>query len=246
MIGRLHHVILDCPDPAGLASFYCELLGLPVTYSSEDFVVVAADDRSSGVAFQLALGHQPPLWPDPAYPQQAHLDVMVDDKAAADRRVVELGARRLDGGDHVYADPAGHPFCLVDRPAWAAPIGSATASPTATAAAAEAWVAAYRRAWESNDPDEIRSLFTDDAVYSGTPHDPDAWRGAEAIVAGWLSQQDGRGTTTFESTLLGTSGDVAFVQGVSTYPDTCYDNLWVIRLAADGRAREFTEWFVER
>jgi catechol 2,3-dioxygenase-like lactoylglutathione lyase family enzyme len=34
VIGRLHHVIIDCPDPAALAEFYAELLGLPLTYTS--------------------------------------------------------------------------------------------------------------------------------------------------------------------------------------------------------------------
>ena len=41
MIGRLHHLILDCPDPLALATFYSELLGQPITYHSDDFVVVA-------------------------------------------------------------------------------------------------------------------------------------------------------------------------------------------------------------
>jgi hypothetical protein len=36
--------------------------------------------------------------------------------------VLELGARRLSAGDHVYADPAGHPFCLIPRPTWAPPV----------------------------------------------------------------------------------------------------------------------------
>lgn len=122
MIGRLHHVVLDCPDPESLAGFYAELLGLPVTYRSPDWVVVARDATTSGVAFQLAPDHQPPRWPDPAYPQQVHLDVMVDDVGAADRQVRRLGATRLPGDGHVYADPAGHPFCLVPRPSWATPI----------------------------------------------------------------------------------------------------------------------------
>jgi hypothetical protein len=93
VIGRLHQVVIDCPDPAG-------------------------------VAFQVAPDHQPPQWPDPNRPQQVHLDVMVDDQAAAEARVIELGARPLAGGDHVYADPAGHPFCLIPRPTWAAPINA--------------------------------------------------------------------------------------------------------------------------
>ncbi len=120
LIGRMHHVVLDCPDPAALASFYSQLLGQPVTYRSDDWVVVAADSTSSGIACQLAPGHQPPTWPDPAVPQQIHLDIMVEDVAAAGPRVVALGATRLSGD--VYADPAGHPFCLIRRPQWAPPI----------------------------------------------------------------------------------------------------------------------------
>ena len=127
MIGRRHHVVIDCPDPAALAGFYSELIGLPVTYSSPGWVVVAEDDTSSGFAFQLAPDHQPPLWPDPSRPQQFHLDVMVDDLAEAEPLVLALGARRLPHGDHVYVDPAGHPFCLIRRPGWAEPIHPASA-----------------------------------------------------------------------------------------------------------------------
>jgi catechol 2,3-dioxygenase-like lactoylglutathione lyase family enzyme len=121
MIGRMHHVVLDCQDPAALAAFYSELLGLPVTYRSDDWVVVAVNDTSSGLAFQLAPGNRPSTWPDPSVPQQVHLDIMVEDVAAAGQRVLALGAVRLDG-QSVYADPAGHPFCLIPRPRWASPI----------------------------------------------------------------------------------------------------------------------------
>lgn len=121
MIGRLHHAAFDCADPPALAAFYSEVLGWPVTYRSPDWVVVAASDTSSGLAFQLAPDHRPPTWPDPAVPQQIHFDIMVEDPDAAGALVVALGATAL-AGDHVYADPAGHPFCLVRRPRWAPPI----------------------------------------------------------------------------------------------------------------------------
>ena len=123
-VGRLHHVIIDCADPRALAAFYSELLSLPVTYDSDDFVVVATSDTTSGVAFQFAPNHRAPRWPDPEYPQQVHLDVMVDDVDTAEAAVLALGARRLEnpGSDHVYADPAGHPFCLIRRPGWAPPV----------------------------------------------------------------------------------------------------------------------------
>jgi hypothetical protein len=121
-IGRLHHVILDCPEPLALAQFYSELLGTPITYTDDDFAVVALTDRTSGLAFQRSADQRPATWPDPAIPQQIHLDVMVDDQAAAHERVVALGATPLPGGNHVYADPAGHPFCLIPRPHWAPPV----------------------------------------------------------------------------------------------------------------------------
>jgi catechol 2,3-dioxygenase-like lactoylglutathione lyase family enzyme len=122
MIGRLHHVVIDCPVPAVLARFYSELLGLPVTYQSDDWFVVSEDDTTSGIAFQLAPDHRAPRWPDPEWPQQFHIDVMVDDQVKAARSVLHLGAQRLPSGDYVFADPAGHPFCLIPRPSWAPPI----------------------------------------------------------------------------------------------------------------------------
>jgi catechol 2,3-dioxygenase-like lactoylglutathione lyase family enzyme len=114
MIGRLYSTVIDCPQPDELARFYEELLGLPRTYTDEDWVVIS-DDRTR-IAFQRAPDLQEPRWPDPERPQQFHLDVEVDDVDNAEERVLKLGARRLPGeGDdfRVYADPAGHPFCLV-------------------------------------------------------------------------------------------------------------------------------------
>ena len=128
VIGRLHHTIVDCPDPLALAEFWSAVLGTPITYRSEDFVVVAPTEHHSGLGFQRVPDHEPPTWGDPARPQQIHLDVMVDDVVAAHTHVLALGARRLSPADpgagegDVYADPAGHPFCLVPRPSWAPPV----------------------------------------------------------------------------------------------------------------------------
>jgi glyoxalase superfamily protein len=120
MRARLHHLVLDCPEPRTLAGFYARLLDQPITYDSDDFVVVAPNDRTSGLAFQRAAGHRRPTWPAPDVPQQMHLDVMVEDPEEAGAHVLDLGATRLDGD--VYADPAGHPFCLIRRPSWAEPL----------------------------------------------------------------------------------------------------------------------------
>ena len=120
MIGRLHHLILDAADPQGSAAFWSALLSQPITYDDGDFVVVSADDRSSGIAFQRAPDHVAPTWPEPGVQQQMHMDVMVEDLATARELVRVLGAKPLEGD--VYADPAGHPFCLIRRPGWAAPL----------------------------------------------------------------------------------------------------------------------------
>jgi len=62
-----------------------------------------------------------PDWPDGTPEQQIHLDLWVEDLAAAHDRVMSLGAKVLkpaaadvDSVDNfqVFADPAGHPFCL--------------------------------------------------------------------------------------------------------------------------------------
>ena len=123
----------------------------------------------------------------------------------------------------------------------------------------EAWVAAYVRAWTSNDPDEIGPLFTADALYYTAPG-LEPVRGREAIVADWLKRKDEPGTWTFRHEILAVADDpasasgqtVGFVRGWTDYaatadgPATSYDNLWVIRLDPTGRAAEFTEWWMEQ
>jgi hypothetical protein len=64
---------------------------------------------------QQISGYHPPRWPDPAHPQQAHLDIIVDDLDAGQARALELGAATTNRGTEtfrVFTDPAGHPFCL--------------------------------------------------------------------------------------------------------------------------------------
>jgi Glyoxalase-like domain len=97
VIGRLEKTVLDCPDPRALAAFYAQVFGMRVNEDDGDWV--------------------PPRWPDLQHPQQEHLDIRVDDVDAAERAVLALGATRLpaehESGFRVFADPAGHPFCLV-------------------------------------------------------------------------------------------------------------------------------------
>jgi hypothetical protein len=110
----------------------------------------------------------------------------------------------------------------------------------------EKWVALYRRAWESNDPDDIRALFTEDASYRTEPF-AEPWDGHLEIVEGWLDAQDDPGAATFEWRIAGQDQLTYFVEGVTDYRDgPIYSNLWVVKLVPDGRAEEFTEWWMEQ
>jgi catechol 2,3-dioxygenase-like lactoylglutathione lyase family enzyme len=112
----LFAVTIDAPDASALARFYADLTGMDVAYDGPEGAMLAADGRY--VMFQqIGADYRPPRWPDPAHPQQAHLDLAVRDMDAAEAEAIKLGASRLDaGGEHfrVFTDPAGHPFCFVD------------------------------------------------------------------------------------------------------------------------------------
>ena len=114
---------------------------------------------------------------------------------------------------------------------------------------ATTWIEQYKKAWASNSPEDIRALFTDDAIYAGSPSEESPVTGIDEIISWWDEHGDDPGSYSFEYTVLADTGDMAFVQGVTDYSasgDPVYDNLWVIRFASDGRAREFTEWFMTR
>ncbi|HET8588471.1 MAG TPA: VOC family protein [Nakamurella sp.] len=116
MIGRLHGIVIDCPDPDSLARFYEQLLGMIRVQESEQIIVIGDSADRPGLAFARVPDYRPPTWPTGERPQYLHLDARVDDLAQATERAEALGARRLPGGGDnftVFADPIGHPFCLV-------------------------------------------------------------------------------------------------------------------------------------
>jgi catechol 2,3-dioxygenase-like lactoylglutathione lyase family enzyme len=116
-------VVLDCADVAELSRFYESLLGGVVNqpdprWSLSDGWATLHLDDGFVLAFQRVEDHRPASWPDPARPQQLHLDFAVKNLNAAQGAALDAGATLLDEGDEkrswrVFADPAGHPFCLV-------------------------------------------------------------------------------------------------------------------------------------
>lgn len=121
-VGRLLSVVVDCTDPDATARFWEAVLGFERHFTHPDWAtIVDPSDRARRLSFQEVPDHVAPTWPERDRPQQAHIDVLVDDLDRADTQVMELGARRLtadtvvhdDESFRVYADPAGHPFCLI-------------------------------------------------------------------------------------------------------------------------------------
>ena len=109
--------MFDAADLAAESAFWAGVYG--GTVDAEDDWHMVLVDGEARVGVQLAPDHVPPEWPH-GNPQQIHLDLWVDDFDAAHDRVMSLGAKVLkpaadtDTPDNfqVYADPAGHPFCL--------------------------------------------------------------------------------------------------------------------------------------
>jgi hypothetical protein len=113
-------VTVNAPDALALANFYAEITR-GVAKGSEHWAMTTGSDGSIG--FQQVADFRAPQWPEGDVPMQMHLEFFVDDLAATEARVLAAGATKFDhqpNADHcfVYADPAGHPFCLTT---WDAP-----------------------------------------------------------------------------------------------------------------------------
>jgi hypothetical protein len=152
---EIRQVVLDTTDVRGLAEFYRQVFGLDYRPGDEmppegdpdprgsDWLVLRHQSGDFGLAFQQVEELVESTWPHGKVPQQLHLDTSVTSAealAAQHERVLSLGARliydRFDDEEEplrVYADPAGHPFCI-----FVAPPRATWADEVAVAAAEEA------------------------------------------------------------------------------------------------------------
>ncbi len=111
-------VNLNASDPGRLARFYARLLDWPIRVEEPDWVLMRAEDADVGLSFQAEDKYVPPTWPatDGAPQMQIHLEIRVDDLAAAEAHAQACGAVRAryqpQDDVRVYLDPDGHPFCL--------------------------------------------------------------------------------------------------------------------------------------
>ncbi|MBC9729393.1 VOC family protein [Streptomyces sp. TRM68367] len=119
-VARFRSVVVDCPDPAALARFYAAIVGGEPDTEDPEWVVLQVPGGPR-LCFQPAPGYTPPEWPRAdRNSQQFHIDLDAgstwEEVEVAQEKVLGLGARPLHAEDkedfRVYADPAGHPFCL--------------------------------------------------------------------------------------------------------------------------------------
>ena len=135
----IRQTVLDTTDPRRLAEFYRQLFGLWYQVGDEppgpgqpdpkgqDWLNLTNPAGGAQLAFQKVDNLAEATWPDDRVPQQLHLDTTVATVADLDfwhERALALGARlRYDRSDdpeeplRVYADPAGHPFCIISMAA---------------------------------------------------------------------------------------------------------------------------------
>ena len=115
-VARMSAIVLEAAEPMRLAEFYRDLTGLTIADADADWVTLKGPEGAVALCVQQAPDHRPPTWPDPASSMQFHLDFVVDDLDEAEQVALGLGATKFDHQPgksfRVYADPAGHPFCL--------------------------------------------------------------------------------------------------------------------------------------
>jgi hypothetical protein len=107
----------------------------------------------------------------------------------------------------------------------------------------DSWLDAYVEAWLTYDRDQVEALFAEDIAYRYHPYD-DPIEGRDAVIESWLEAGESSDAS---------SRDDAVATGSSSYRDEpsgeikrTYDNCFVMRFDAEGRCREFTEWFMQR
>jgi hypothetical protein len=114
-IGRLGAISLDTDEPETLASFYKDLLGYDVVFTTEDFI--ALKGSGSGISVQRVADYVAPDWPGTSVPKQIHLEIAVKDLEDAESAALAIGATKSSFQPNpdtwrVLLDPAGHPFCI--------------------------------------------------------------------------------------------------------------------------------------
>ena len=119
-------------------------------------------------------------------------------------------------------------------------------------AAFQSWLNRYIDAWRLLDPVAIGDLFSSDVRYAYDPFE-EAVVGRKAVVDSWLADPDEPGSWEADYEVLAIDGDAHVAHGRTRYLtddrsgiDREFANVFVCRFDAEGRCREFTEWYMRK
>ena len=109
---RWEQIVVDAEDPARLARWWAEALGYVLVNEAPDEVEIRRiPDELPGLLFT-------PVPEAKTVKNRLHIDLRPDDQEAEVERLVDMGARPVDIGQHdvgwvVLADPEGNEFCVL-------------------------------------------------------------------------------------------------------------------------------------
>jgi ketosteroid isomerase-like protein len=107
------------------------------------------------------------------------------------------------------------------------------------------WLTGYEAAWRAPGTGGLAGLFTGDATYLKSPYEQPL-TSLDAIKRMWEEEREGPDEVfTLVTDILAVEGPTAVVRAEVRYADPPgqeYRDLWVIRLAGDGRCTWFEEW----
>jgi ketosteroid isomerase-like protein len=112
----------------------------------------------------------------------------------------------------------------------------------------ESWLDAYKRAWETRDPEAAASLFTANATYQETPFE-DPVRGREGIRDYWWDVTRYQEGIEFSYEVLATTeaGGIAHWRSgftrLTSNSAVELDGIFLMKFDADDKCTEFREWW---
>ena len=112
MSSRWEQIVVDAEDPARLARWWAEALGyVIVTDEPNEVEIRRSADELPGLLFTGAPEGK-------TVKNRLHIDLRPDDQESEVERLVDMGARLADIGQHdvswvVLADPEGNEFCVL-------------------------------------------------------------------------------------------------------------------------------------
>jgi len=115
MSSRLYNITIDARNPAALAEFWRRALDYRVALAQPDEVCIEPPDDPNDARPALVFV---PVPEEKAIKNRVHLDLAPDNQATEVKRLLALGARRVDIGQGevswvVLADPEGNEFCVL-------------------------------------------------------------------------------------------------------------------------------------